>query len=288
MEEYYFDMSDDELAAALSELAASVDRLGELLAADRRSGLRPPRTVELLRATDEVAIPTLISILEAQIRLLEALQYGTRLVRGERSIRSRKPTTGPLTRRATTGQEAALEQLGKTLEQLRSRLESGDDERVETALDRTQSLYEELERRLAKMEPTPSDSAPADGYEIEIDDLTDSTDDSEVDAGDSNGGNVPARSSEPDDTAIDVEAELQTLRDQYRSDESDQDVTPDSEASADRDAKTGARESGAPETNGDTDGDSTDTGDDAEPKRGDSERNGTGEDSTDAGSESSE
>ncbi|WP_254862932.1 DUF7547 family protein [Halovivax gelatinilyticus] len=198
-------MSDDDLAEALSELAEAIEALGESAEPDRRRGLRPPTPAQLLRATDDVAIPTLIAILETQVRVLESIQRATRLLRYDQRVRDRASTSTRRSRRSTAERtDAVLDQLGATIDQLRSQLPADEDDRVEASLDRTQSLFEDLERRLTGRE---GDSKPADvdrGFEIEIDERPSS----DIDPTD-------GRSGGRDQVDVDVEAELDTLRERY-------------------------------------------------------------------------
>lgn len=66
---------DEDLAARVAELEESLRELQRELDAKREPGFpRPPTPREVLRMTDEHAIPAAITFLEAHIRALEALQ----------------------------------------------------------------------------------------------------------------------------------------------------------------------------------------------------------------------
>ncbi len=73
----------DDLAAAAADLAASLEALRDDVAPRPRRGPfglpRPPRPVELLRFADDHAIPTVIALLEANVRALELLRAALRL-----------------------------------------------------------------------------------------------------------------------------------------------------------------------------------------------------------------
>ncbi|WP_247728743.1 DUF7547 family protein [Halovivax limisalsi] len=237
---------DDELASAIDDLADAVATLGEAL--DARSGprLRPPRPAEVLRATDEVAIPTLIAALEAQIRMLELARRGTRLVRYDRAIRD-PPPRGDSTRRSDGPDrpERLLSQLGRTIDRIRSQVDAAEDDRVEDALSRTQSVYDDLERALlgasqsdrdrsADRRATTDSSRSTQGFEIEIDDGSGSTDDATRGSTDD-----PSRTDDAGSVEVDVDAELETLRDRYGNED-------ESAHAADSDGSTRAADDSGP------------------------------------------
>ena len=81
------DRAGDDLSARMDELEATLSALREELEPPRGPlGLpRPPRPREVLRFTDEYAIPTAVAALEANIRALELLQAGIRATDPERA-----------------------------------------------------------------------------------------------------------------------------------------------------------------------------------------------------------
>ncbi|WP_435552574.1 DUF7547 family protein, partial [Natrinema sp. CGMCC1.2065] len=60
---------EDELVDAVRELTRTIDALRAELgeSGPRRPRLRPPTPRELLRATDEVAIPAALAVLETSV-----------------------------------------------------------------------------------------------------------------------------------------------------------------------------------------------------------------------------
>jgi hypothetical protein len=130
-------VSDDELADTLDELAGLLDRLEGELPADRRPRddrprrdrrrrgrdreelPRPPRPGEFIRFTEQYTIPTLISLLEATVAVLELLRAVLRLTGGRglpdpRPGRSRDPI-GETGRRAIEGLDDVLTDLNDAL-----------------------------------------------------------------------------------------------------------------------------------------------------------------------------
>lgn len=212
---------DDDLARALGDLADAVAALGDALETTSRPRLTTPRPADVLRATDEVAIPTLIAVLEAQIRMLKLLQRGTRLFRYDQAIRDQAASGGADGRIGGRDRsEALLSQLDQTLARLRGRVDS-DDERVQATLERTQSMYDDLERALlgdsnaehsrSNGRQTAGDSRqPGAGFEIDIDDESGTGTDGTSGSPDDSSADVTAEGVD-----VDVDAELETLRDRY-------------------------------------------------------------------------
>ena len=250
-------MADDDLEETLAELAAAVRELQATIDTDRQGrAVVPPERPDLLAMADEIVIPTLIASLETQIRVLKGIQRGARIARSveteDRSSRRRGPLREPI----ESGTSRTVDGIGDALETLADRLGSPENGEVDEILSRTQSLYEDLERRLT------DDRIDVDrdrrGTEIQI------TDDSDPDH---DGDPVADKDERVDDrTTIDVEAELETLRDQYGTDRSGPDAdeaASGEDGSDDSDTKTDdSPDVGKGESVGDdsvdTDGDLTD------------------------------
>ncbi|WIV67284.1 DUF7547 family protein [Natrialbaceae archaeon AArc-T1-2] len=196
---------DDELAEAIDELTATLRTLREELEPRRRSRLRPPTPDELLRFSDEVALPALVAILEANLRALEAFQRGLQLFRREREIRDGADRAVESTRtQATELRRTTLDQLDGALTELQRAAGDGTlprDRRARELIEQARDLREEVDRRLREAGADVETAEPT-GKRIEIDDGIDdeTTDDPGAD--------------------VDVDAELETLRDRY-ADESD-------------------------------------------------------------------
>ncbi|ELZ14224.1 hypothetical protein C479_00802 [Halovivax asiaticus JCM 14624] len=202
-------MSRDKRTAALEDLADAIRDLSDAID-DRPRGrsVRPPSMSDLLRVTDELAIPTLITLLEAQIRALKAMQRGSRLVRrgNQAEGRIRSSIRKGRTRRPDT--DGMVDQLGTTIDAIQARL--GDtDEETQALLDRTRSIYEEIDRTIAPQ--TDDSSSRDDGYRIEIDDGDGDT----TGSAEGIGGRPSTGSTRSAADHVDVDAELRTLKDQY-------------------------------------------------------------------------
>ncbi|MFP8958427.1 hypothetical protein ACLI4Y_17070 [Natrialbaceae archaeon A-CW3] len=217
------DDPNDDLAAAIRELTATLELLREELTTQgpRRPPLRPPTPRELTRFGDEIAIPALIALLEANVRALKALQRGLKVARVERDAKDAAGDAADRTkRRSSELRKTTLSHLDSALNELQDAVSSDSidaDERTKTLLEDAQRLRADLDQRLSSLEAeTRSRENEFDGsvtridIESEPDDTTDGVD---------------QRSNTAD---VDVDAELETLKDQYAS---SSDETPDSEES---------------------------------------------------------
>ena len=226
-------MNDDELARAIEELTRTLEALqGELASERGRPPLRPPTPEEFLRATDEIAIPAVIALLEANVRALKATQRGVQLLRRERQLRDSVETR-------TDKSRGAANELGRTtLEQLDvalTALQRGvarDDPRTRELLEDARTLRAELASRLDEVagiderasEPYREPDTASEAFSIEIDEVDDPE---------------STTSSEPE---VDVDAELETLRERYGSPDDTDDESSNDES--DNDAIDGGDESG--------------------------------------------
>ncbi|WP_254530174.1 DUF7547 family protein [Natrinema gelatinilyticum] len=227
---------DDELVDAVRELAQTIDALRDELddsRSRRRTSLRPPTPRELLRFSDEVALPAILAVLETSVRALEAFQRSLKLVRGEREARDRTAAAAEATSERTSElRRTTLSQLDAVLAELQRAVSEGGlpaDEQARDLLTEARTLRDDVDRRLrdaAERETRTTDQSQttADrGIEIDIEDGTPA--DTETDAD----GDRPG---DDRDSAVDVDAELETLRDRYGSDEGAQ---GDSNGDDDRD-----------------------------------------------------
>ncbi|MFB6179506.1 MAG: hypothetical protein ABEI77_07275 [Halorientalis sp.] len=137
----------ENLARLASDLARSLRELQhELDPGPRRP--RPPTPRELLRFTDEVAIPGIILLLETNIRALRLLQRAIRLADGRD-----RDTGGPDTAvrdRAVSVSQATLSRLDDVLGDVQTAIEGrpGNEEAREV-LTEARSLREEIDETLA-------------------------------------------------------------------------------------------------------------------------------------------
>ncbi|QCC57586.1 hypothetical protein NP511_03285 [Natrinema thermotolerans] len=205
---------EDELVDAVRELTRTIDALRAELdeSGPRRPRLRPPTPRELLRVTDEVAIPAALAVLETSVRALEAFQRGLQVVRTERAVRDRTETAA-----ASTGEQAdrlrqtTLSSLDTVLSELQRAASSGQlpaDDEARDLLAEARDLRDDVDSRLraaAETDPEAADRDRSDGAGgVTID----------IEEGPLDDGGRDGTDGDPD-PAVDVDAELETLRDQY-------------------------------------------------------------------------
>jgi hypothetical protein len=192
---------DEELGAVAAELAGTLADLRAELDEERRRD-RPSRVTDLLRFTERYTIPTIVAILEANIRLLELLAGGLRLATGDldredgRGRRGRSRTAGTASAGADllarTGERTAtatLSALDRALTDAAAALEGSDppDPEARRLLREARRLRADLDERLREAGERADDE------------------DDEDDAGDpGDATTVP----------VDVEAELRSIRDE--------------------------------------------------------------------------
>lgn len=177
----------DRLDEQMAELEDALKEVRDELQSDDlpRPRLRPPTPGELLQLTREYAIPAAIATLEAQIKALELLRELLGSVQA--GNRARVGTAQASDRVAEVGR-TTLQGVERALDRLEREMAAGglpDDPEARDLLGEARDLRDEIDARLARM------------GEME----TDSRDTGEaVDTGNS--------------VRIDVESELETIRDQ--------------------------------------------------------------------------
>lgn len=249
---------DDDLVALVEELSTTLESLQSTVESDPvgridRRGPAPPTPRELLRFTERYTIPTLIALLESGVRSLELLGATLRLLDG-RGIDDASPATRE---RVGAVGRTTLDRVDTVLEDLQSALEGGEpsDPTARDLLADARSLREEIDRRLAEAtddrERGPGGTASrtaergtAEGRAIPVRsaDEPESTDDD------------GAEDAPDEDVAVDVDAELESIR---------------------RDVK-GDRDRGSSDTDGDRSGDESEAEDEDLAERRDGD--GTSED----------
>jgi hypothetical protein len=231
-----------ELEETLRTLREEIDSGGARRPPGRRSGdgpgrrdrpalPRPPTPREVLRFTENYTIPTVIAVLEASIRALELLGATIRLLDGRdpRSGRGSRPGEGLLSgldgadardRAVETGR-TALERVDTALAELQRAYEGEpEDERAQELLADARTLRSEIDDRLRDLS-------------------ADEREDSE--GGNGEGGDREAErdeeaDSEGEQAAVDVEAELETLRRDLGRDDADGPGGNDPEPTGDGDS----------------------------------------------------
>ncbi|WP_440990124.1 DUF7547 family protein [Haloarchaeobius baliensis] len=221
------DSRDDDIAADAGELATELRALREQLDEQRRRpptgpmGLpRPPTPREFMEFADEVAIPATIAILETNIRLLEALQRAIRLAEGGRRAGERGRDAGGRARStAETVSRETLSRASDALADLQSVLEGTElpeNESARSILTEARDLRREIQEQLTA---SRSRDHTLDDFEAGTDGADGEGTDIDVTGGEADD------EQEPDDepVTIDVDAELETLKQQYEDDGDDED-----------------------------------------------------------------
>ncbi len=161
--------SGEDLARLAADLARSLrDLQRELEPGDRRR-LRPPSPQELLRFTDEVAIPAAILILETNVRALRLLQRAIRLADPDRDRTDGRDTA--VRDRAVQLSQTTVEKLDDVLADVQDAVEGRPtDDDAERVLSEAQSLRDEIDDRLAaETESTDADTATAATVPVDVD-----------------------------------------------------------------------------------------------------------------------
>jgi hypothetical protein len=236
---------DDDFDELLADLETTLGDLRETLREEQgeRRPMRPPSPGELLRFTEEYTIPTVISVLEANIRALKLLQQLLRLAdparsleEGTRSVRDRlasADTRGT----ATVAGEAALDQFERALADLQTALRESDlptDGEARSIVEEARSLSNEIERRVVESERSRSERSESARSESAArserartgERRRDEWDDDRsrgvrIDVGEEGASEASDDETADDptgepDSGVDVEAELETIREEVR------------------------------------------------------------------------
>ncbi|UPV73736.1 hypothetical protein M0R89_14460 [Halorussus limi] len=240
---------------------------------------RPPTPREVLSFTGEYAIPTAIAMLEANVRALKALQQVIRLLDPERSVVGEERDR--LQGRAADASRLTLDRLESALEDVETTIRESDLPREDAARDILEDarrinreIRDRVERERQEVDESrrrerdidrergrdgqrgrderPSDDERSDG-DADLQggttiELTDESEDSE-DEGDA------ADASKDDRAEVDVEAELESIKDEMERRRNADGASPADASAGDA---TAAGEDGDDER---ADGSSTDAGD---------------------------
>jgi len=159
----------ESLARLATDLARSLRRLQRELDQGPR-GPRPPTPREVLRFTDEVAIPAVILLLETNIRALELLRRAIRLA-DDRDAGPRESPDHEVRDRAVALSRTTLSRLDDVLADVQDAIEGRPpDDEARAVLDEARSLREEIDEQLASAATAP-DEGPIDeaGAEVPVD-----------------------------------------------------------------------------------------------------------------------
>ncbi|QKY19183.1 hypothetical protein B4589_001865 [Halolamina sp. CBA1230] len=242
------DPSEEDLRARLDELESTLTELRDQLDAEPsrptiprglpgsgRRPPRPPRLREVLRFTEEYTIPTLISILETNVRLLRLTGAALRALDPERSA---TPSDDGAVRRAIdAGRGLSTDRLASTLEELNDAIAGTEapDPEARELLSEAEELSAEIQDRLRDATESADtrrerSGGAADGVEADDTVSIDVADAGEGENADEQSDGNP----EPD-----VDAELDSIRDEIRGSEADEEVGDDDAGDGDEDEEPG-------------------------------------------------
>jgi hypothetical protein len=230
------DPAEEDLRDRLDELESTLVELREQLDEDRRDtpriprGLpgggrrppRPPRLREILRFTEEYTIPTLISILEVNVRLLRLAGAALRALDPERSAVP-ADGDGAVSRAIDAGQGLSTDRLRRGLEDLNDALAGTEatDPEARELLSEAEELSAEIQDRLRDATETAdgrretgSEGEAADAVSIDVADGSEAEDEEPAEERD--------EAPEPD-----VDAELDSIREEVRGGDEENGVEDD-------------------------------------------------------------
>ena len=212
---------DRELSTAVEDLAETLKRLREEIDEPPRGPLgvpRPPTPGELLRFTEQYTIPTLIALLESAIRTLELLGAAIRLADGRQLGEAKSG-------RLAAGSRATLSALDDALAEIQATVEGGEPSNPELRrmLEQARELRAEVDERLAA---AGADADAETGQRFDA-----AGEESEHRPKRTTIGVTDAERSTPEDTGVDVDAELASIKREVdgRTDENDRNPNDDAD-----------------------------------------------------------
>lgn len=126
---------------------------------------RPPTPRQLARFTSEVTIPAIILVLETNVRALRLVQRGLRMAEGQDG-----ETADPARQRASELGRTTLAKLDDALTDLGSALDdTGSDARARDLLEEVRDLQAEVDARLDAEADSPTDADAGDAVGVDVD-----------------------------------------------------------------------------------------------------------------------
>lgn len=233
------DRDRDDLAALLGDLRTTLDDLERTLDADdgspRSTRRDPPRGSDVVRFTEEYTIPTVIAILETTIQSLELLRGVLRLADPERRLREGQRELDSVDRRVVDGTERALDDLRRVL----TGTEEPSDPVARDVFREARDLTAEIESRLAEARESERDSRSRPGRRTSetrgggvVIPVDDEHGDGETDA--ERAETVDEGEADDSGVKIDVDAELESIREEVRDESAAADGDGDRAGQADQ------------------------------------------------------
>lgn len=219
-----------ELRRELDDEGAEEPTIPRGLPGAGRPAPRPPRLSEVLRFTEEYTIPTLISVLETNIRLLRLGGAALRALDPERST-VRDAGDSAVNRAIDAGRGLSTDRLAEGLSDLNEAVAGTEapDPEARKLLNDAEELSAEIQDRLRKSGRTGRSERSGSGDDAVHIDVTRSDEDPDesegVDEGDSE---ESADAPEPD-----VDAELDSIREEVRGSAENEDEEPEEGDDAD-------------------------------------------------------
>ena len=200
---------DSDIGPMVADLVRALQRLESEFEPRTESGLpRPPSPRELIRFTSDVGIPAAILLLRTNVEALKLLQRALRLADG------RAPTTGgegaAVRDRAVQLSSVTLSRLDGALADLQDAVEGRpEDEDTRNLLEEARELRDDVERKLD--ERTNGDppalesheSVPEESVPVDVDAELESIKDEFDDTGSDSRGNGDGDAGGADDTGTD-------------------------------------------------------------------------------------
>lgn len=189
--------TDAELAREIGALIDALEDLQGELEPGNRERRRLPTPRDLLRFTSEVTIPAAILVLETNVRVLKLLQRTIRLSAGEPTGETTAGGASEAVReRAEKLGQRTLDQLDRTLRDLQGAATGRpQDDEAEALFEEAQRLQERIRADLEADQPVTDPDAPG----LDVD---------------------PSDGSRSNRVNIDVESELESIRDQIDDEDS--------------------------------------------------------------------
>lgn len=226
-----------ELRGELDEEGTEQPTIPQGLPGGGRPAPRPPRLREVLRFTEEYTIPTLISVLETNIRLLRLGGAALRALDPERSA-VREGGDSAVGRAIDASRGLSADRLADGLSELNDAVAGTEapDPEARELLTEVEELSAEIQDRLRETGREPSRSERSEGSSSEDDavhiDVTRGTDDTDA------GEDTDEKGESADAPEPDVDAELDSIRKEVRGaaeDEGEEPEDDDAESGDDAD-----------------------------------------------------